>query len=74
VRDGYRQEHDEHLTPLADVGAEISRDVGVLDPEHVVGVLVTQLMMIYCRGGHVASLEVPDLYLGDVRAFFRRFR
>ncbi len=26
------------------------------------------------RGGHFASLEVPDLYVGDVRKFFRRFR
>ena len=26
------------------------------------------------RGGHFAALEVPDLLVGDVRTFFRRFR
>ncbi|MDQ3808958.1 MAG: alpha/beta hydrolase, partial [Chloroflexota bacterium] len=26
------------------------------------------------RGGHFAALEVPDLLVADVRAFFRRFR
>jgi hypothetical protein len=26
------------------------------------------------RGGHFAALEVPDLFVGDVRDFFRRFR
>ena len=26
------------------------------------------------RGGHFAALEAPDLFVGDVRAFFRRFR
>jgi epoxide hydrolase len=26
------------------------------------------------RGGHFAAMEVPDLLVGDVRAFFRRFR
>ena len=26
------------------------------------------------RGGHFAALEAPDLLVGDVRAFFRRFR
>jgi pimeloyl-ACP methyl ester carboxylesterase len=26
------------------------------------------------RGGHFAAMEVPDLFIGDVRAFFRRFR
>lgn len=26
------------------------------------------------RGGHYANLEVPELLLGDVRTFFRRFR
>jgi pimeloyl-ACP methyl ester carboxylesterase len=25
-------------------------------------------------GGHFAALEAPDLLVGDVRAFFRRFR
>ena len=26
------------------------------------------------RGGHFAAMEVPDLLIGDVRAYFRRFR
>jgi pimeloyl-ACP methyl ester carboxylesterase len=26
------------------------------------------------RGGHFAAMEVPDLLVGDVRKFFRRFR
>ena len=26
------------------------------------------------RGGHFAAMEEPDLLLGDIRAFFRRFR
>jgi len=26
------------------------------------------------RGGHFAAMEVPELLLGDVRKFFRRFR
>ena len=26
------------------------------------------------RGGHFAAMEVPDLLVGDVRAFFRQFR
>jgi epoxide hydrolase len=26
------------------------------------------------RGGHFAAMEEPDLLVGDVRAFFRRFR
>ncbi|MGH3680576.1 MAG: epoxide hydrolase, partial [Natronosporangium sp.] len=26
------------------------------------------------RGGHFAALEAPDLYVGDVRAFFRTLR
>jgi pimeloyl-ACP methyl ester carboxylesterase len=26
------------------------------------------------RGGHFAALEAPDLFVGDVRAFFRRLR
>jgi len=26
------------------------------------------------RGGHFAAIEAPDLLVGDVRAFFRRFR
>ena len=26
------------------------------------------------RGGHFAAMEAPDLLVGDIRAFFRRFR
>ncbi len=26
------------------------------------------------RGGHFAAMEAPDLLVGDVRKFFRRFR
>jgi hypothetical protein len=26
------------------------------------------------RGGHFAAMEAPDLFVGDVRVFFRRFR
>jgi microsomal epoxide hydrolase len=26
------------------------------------------------RGGHFAAMEEPDLVVGDVRTFFRRFR
>jgi microsomal epoxide hydrolase len=26
------------------------------------------------RGGHFAAMEAPDLLVGDVREFFRRFR
>jgi microsomal epoxide hydrolase len=26
------------------------------------------------RGGHFAAMEGPDLLVGDVREFFRRFR
>lgn len=26
------------------------------------------------RGGHFAAMEVTDLLVGDIRAFFRRFR
>ena len=28
----------------------------------------------YDRGGHYAVMEVPDLWVGDVRAFFGRIR
>jgi pimeloyl-ACP methyl ester carboxylesterase len=41
----------------------------VLDPEHKV-----QHWSEFDRGGHFAAMEVPDLLVGDVRAFFRRFR
>ncbi len=26
------------------------------------------------RGGHFPAIEVPDLLVGDIRAFFRQFR
>ena len=26
------------------------------------------------RGGHFAAMEAPDLLVGDIRKFFRRFR
>lgn len=26
------------------------------------------------RGGHFAAMEQPDLLVGDIRDFFRRFR
>jgi hypothetical protein len=26
------------------------------------------------RGGHFAAMEVPDLFVGDVRTFFRNLR
>jgi microsomal epoxide hydrolase len=26
------------------------------------------------RGGHFAAMEEPDLFIADVREFFRRFR
>jgi pimeloyl-ACP methyl ester carboxylesterase len=28
----------------------------------------------FARGGHFAAMEAPDLLVGDIRAFFRRFR
>ena len=28
----------------------------------------------FSRGGHFAAMEAPDLLVGDVRDFFRRFR
>jgi epoxide hydrolase len=28
----------------------------------------------FSRGGHFAAMEAPDLLVGDIRAFFRRFR
>jgi epoxide hydrolase len=41
----------------------------VLDPDHKV-----QHWSEFDRGGHFPAMEVPDLLVGDVRAFFRRFR
>jgi len=29
---------------------------------------------LFDRGGHFAAMEAPDLLVGDVRMFFRRFR
>jgi epoxide hydrolase len=40
-----------------------------LDPEHEV-----QHWSEFDRGGHFPAMEVPDLLVGDVRAFFRRLR
>ena len=28
----------------------------------------------FSRGGHFAAMEAPDLLVGDIRDFFRRFR
>ena len=41
----------------------------VLDPEHKV-----EHWSEFDRGGHFPAMEVPDLLVGDVRAFFRRLR
>jgi epoxide hydrolase len=40
-----------------------------LDPEHKV-----EHWSEFDRGGHFPAMEVPDLLVGDVRAFFRRLR
>jgi epoxide hydrolase len=40
-----------------------------LDPEHKV-----QHWSEFDRGGHFPAMEVPDLLVGDIRAFFRRLR
>lgn len=29
---------------------------------------------VYPKGGHFGPAEAPDVYVEDVRAFFRRFR
>jgi pimeloyl-ACP methyl ester carboxylesterase len=41
----------------------------VLDPEHKI-----EHWSEFDRGGHFPAIEVPDLLVGDVRAFFRRYR
>jgi pimeloyl-ACP methyl ester carboxylesterase len=41
----------------------------VLDPEHKI-----EHWSEFDRGGHFPAMEVPDLLVGDVRAFFRRLR
>jgi epoxide hydrolase len=41
----------------------------VMDPEHRIG-----HWSEFDRGGHFPAMEVPDLLVGDVRAFFRRLR
>ena len=41
----------------------------VLDPDHKI-----EHWSEFDRGGHFPAMEVPDLLVGDIRAFFRRFR
>ncbi len=41
----------------------------LLDPERTIA-----HWSEFDRGGHFPAMEVPDLLVGDVRAFFRRFR
>jgi pimeloyl-ACP methyl ester carboxylesterase len=41
----------------------------VMDPDRRI-----QHWSEFDRGGHFPAMEVPDLLVGDVRAFFRRFR
>jgi pimeloyl-ACP methyl ester carboxylesterase len=41
----------------------------VMDPEHKI-----EHWSEFERGGHFPAMEVPDLLVGDLRAFFRRFR
>jgi pimeloyl-ACP methyl ester carboxylesterase len=41
----------------------------VLDPEHKV-----EHWSEFDRGGHFPAMEVPELLVGDIRAFFRRLR
>ena len=41
----------------------------LLDPEHYI-----EHWSEFDRGGHFAAMETPDLLVGDVRSFFRRFR
>jgi epoxide hydrolase len=41
----------------------------VMDPERGI-----EHWSVFDRGGHFPAMEVPDLLVGDVRAFFRRFR
>ncbi len=41
----------------------------LMDPEHQI-----ECWSQFDRGGHLAAMEVPDLLVGDVRAFFRPLR
>jgi len=41
----------------------------VMDPEHKI-----ENWSQFDRGGHFPAMEVPELLVGDLRAFFRRFR
>jgi pimeloyl-ACP methyl ester carboxylesterase len=41
----------------------------LMDPEHKI-----EHWSEFERGGHFPAMEAPDLLIGDVRAFFRRFR
>jgi epoxide hydrolase len=41
----------------------------LVDPDHQIG-----HWSEFDRGGHFAAMEAPDLLVGDVRTFFRRFR
>jgi epoxide hydrolase len=41
----------------------------VMDPQHRI-----EHWSEFDRGGHFPAMEVPELLVGDVRAFFRRFR
>jgi epoxide hydrolase len=41
----------------------------VMDPDHKI-----EHWSEFDRGGHFPAMEVPDLLVGDVRAFFRRLR
>ena len=41
----------------------------LMDPEHTI-----EHWSEFERGGHFPAMEVPDLLVGDVRKFFRRFR
>jgi hypothetical protein len=66
--------HDWVLSSLAKQGWAVFGGAGtiirrLMDPEH---------QMVHWsqfeRGGHFAAMEVPDLLVGDVRAYFRHFR
>ncbi|PSL58158.1 hypothetical protein B0I31_101374 [Saccharothrix carnea] len=63
-----------------DWGSVISRELGIVDAEHVVGVHLNMLITErtdnivrwteFDRGGHFAAMEQPGLLAEDVRAFF----
>ena len=68
--------------PQADVDDLRARLAGTRWPDQLPGVgwdygialdYVKELAE-FDRGGHFAAMEVPDLLIGDVRDFFRRFR